>query len=307
MVELLPGQCRRPVVAQCALRASDPERGVPRVGRCARAVPGGRSRGPLHRRRLPCLGLCRGRRPDGATIHAGPVRRSSRRGNVRHRRPSFCLARRQPPFPRPPRPPGEGTGLPHRAGRGRVGAGRSRGGARSHRYGERGATGCLRDSGVRLGARNRRAPSRCGCPATGVHGARGVPPARPIPGDRQRQARSRRARPCCPDTAGIPRHLSRGRSHSATHRDGAGPGRGLRRAAGPRTSGRRRRLFRPRRSLLARHASRGAPSRTLWGRATASRLLRNATGRGARQLGRALDSERRGPTALGEAPTGAHP
>ncbi len=228
-----------------------PRDGTGSLGERGRSVRG---------RRRPRQVLPRPARPDGGELRSRSVRR--RRQALSHRRPRAPPRRRRAGVPRPPGSPGQGAGLPHRAGRGGEraaappGGPRSGGGSAAGRRARPPAGGLLRR---RRGRRSRfprrrsrrrrgRAPRLPRRAVAGLHGAERLHGALGAAADAERQGRPPGAAAAGaaagadePRRAGRAAHAGRG----DRRRDLAG-GAGSRRGAPDR---RRRGLLRPRRAF----------------------------------------------------------
>ena len=201
VVQFLSGRGGRSALAVDPLRPADRQRPLPRPRPELRPLPAARPRRSLHRRRLPLRGLRRRSSAHRRAVPAGPFRPRLRRiGSaagrppLSHRRPRPLPARRQPRVPRPPRYPGKGARLPHRAGRDRGGARRAPGGGGGGGAGARGrpgrpaAGGLLRAQQRPAAGAGRAAPLRPD-QAARLHGAGGVRRRRRLAAGAHRQAR----------------------------------------------------------------------------------------------------------------------
>ncbi len=212
----------------------------------------------------------------------------ARRAALPHRRPLPRAAGRSAGVPRPARPPGQGAGFPHRAGRGGDGARRLRGGAGvggGAAGEERGGPRSRRlRGGGRAAAVGGGAARRAGGEAAGPHGARGLRLSAGAAADAERQGG--------PPGVERPRAGLGDRWTDAGDAGGGGEaaqparraaGGDLRRGAGGRAGGRPRELLRARRALASRDAGGLPPARRPRRRSAAAAPLRGAERRPARR------------------------
>ncbi len=270
----------------------------PRPPAPAAAGRGGRRalrRRPRRRPRLP------GRpRAHGAGLRPRSVRPGEGPADVPHGRSGALAGHGRDRVPRPRGLPGQGAGLPHRAGGDRVGHRPAPGGAPGGRPGGGGggreaAGGLCRGAGRPDPGRQRAARVRQGA-AAGLHGAGALRAAA-----RDAAVAERQDRPPRPAGAGLgPQRNGRGLRRAAQPGRG-GPGGAL--AGDPQRAarGRLRQLLRAGRPLAARDPARGPHPAGVRDRAEAAHPVRGPHPGGARPRGRGDDDRQGGQPERGGA------